>query len=50
MNWYLRKEWNFITEETLTRDYFAFSPNAAILFNWGKNLVLHAALSRKNVS
>ena len=47
VDWYLRREWGFLIEKTLTRNYFAFSPNLSVLYNLGKSLLLHATISRK---
>ena len=52
LNWYWRREWSFLSatlgeERAMTRDYLAFSPRITLLYNLGKNLLLHLNFSRK---
>lgn len=41
VNWYLRKEWSFLPEKRLTRDYRSFSPRVKLIFSPGKRLLFH---------
>ncbi len=47
INWYLRKEWRFIPEKQLVRNFRSFSPRITLLYNVGGKLVLHLTYSPK---
>lgn len=45
VNWYIRKEWSYLPERELTRNYFAFSPRFTITYQRGRHLALYATYS-----
>lgn len=48
LNWYIRKEWRLIPEKEQSRNYFAFSPRLAVLWQVSRDLLFHLALSSRS--
>jgi DNA-binding XRE family transcriptional regulator len=48
INWYIRKEWTFLPEKTLIRDYISISPRLSLLYHLNKRLDLYVSLAPRS--